>query len=73
MSDVVNHDEGSVTEYQGMEDATIVYEGSLSVSNGELLINFTTPYCYHGGNLLIGVYNPIKAELKVDPPPLTKE
>lgn len=48
-----------------MEDATIVYEGSLSVSNGELLINFTTPYCYHGGNLLIGVYNPVKASFQI--------
>ena len=32
---------------------TTVYDGSLSVSDGELTINFTTPYAYEGGNLLI--------------------
>ena len=34
---------------------TKVYEGSLSVADGELAINFTTPYAYEGGNLLIQV------------------
>ena len=32
-----------------------VYEGALSVADGELTINFTTPYAYEGGNLLIQV------------------
>ena len=49
----------TITDYQGTNGATIVYEGSLSVANGELNIQFTTPYTYQGGNLLIGVYNPV--------------
>ena len=34
---------------------TKVYSGPLSVADGELTINFTTPYAYEGGNLLIQV------------------
>lgn len=34
---------------------TKVYEGPLSVADGELTIDFTTPYAYEGGNLLIQV------------------
>ena len=34
---------------------TKVYEGSLAVADGELTVNFTTPYAYEGGNLLIQV------------------
>ena len=35
---------------------TIVYEGALSISGGEMNVEFTTPYHYNGGNLLIGFY-----------------
>lgn len=34
---------------------TQVYNGPLSVAEGELTINFSTPYVYEGGNLLIQV------------------
>ena len=34
---------------------TKVYEGSLSVADGELTVNFANPYAYEGGNLLIQV------------------
>jgi len=34
---------------------TTVYDGPLSVADGELTIDFTTPYAYEGGNLLIQV------------------
>lgn len=34
---------------------TKVYEGPLSVADGELAVNFTSPYAYEGGNLLIQV------------------
>lgn len=34
---------------------TKVYEGTLSVADGELTINFSSPYAYEGGNLLIQV------------------
>ena len=35
---------------------TVVYEGSLSISGGEMVVTFDTPYAYAGGNLLVGVY-----------------
>ena len=34
---------------------TQVYNGALSVADGELTVNFATPYAYEGGNLLIQV------------------
>ena len=34
---------------------TEVYEGKLAVAEGELTINFDSPYAYEGGNLLIQV------------------
>ena len=46
----------SISSYYG--PGTIVYEGNLSIDeNGEMIVNFATPYHYNGGNLLIGVYN----------------
>lgn len=40
-------------------DCTTVFEGELYIvkATGELRILFTTPYTYHGGNLLIGFEN----------------
>lgn len=35
---------------------TVVYEGSLVIENNELVVEFTTPFQYGGGNLLVGVY-----------------
>ena len=32
-----------------------VYSGSLSITNNAMTINFTTPYLYQGGNLLVGI------------------
>lgn len=46
--------------YEGTEDATIVYEGQLPEPTTSLdgyTIHFTQEYTYHGGNLLIGIYN----------------
>lgn len=34
---------------------TQVYEGTLEVSDKKLIFNFTTPYVYHGGNLLFDI------------------
>lgn len=42
--------------YSGTTGATIVYEGGLDGREDLMTINFTTPYIYHGGNLLIGFY-----------------
>ena len=40
----------------GDTDAVVVYEGSLDPTKTSIDINFTTPFDYSGGNLLIGVY-----------------
>ena len=42
--------------FLGTEGATIVYEGSLDFTQDVMTINFTSPYNYKGGNLLIGFY-----------------
>ena len=36
---------------------TVVYEGALDGTGATMTINFSTPYQYNGGNLLVGVYN----------------
>ena len=42
-------------------EGTVVYEGPLGIDdNGEMLVSFTAPYRYNGGNLLVGVYNTVK-------------
>ena len=49
---------GSYAEWAVISEGstlTEVYDGPLSVVDGELTINFTTPYAYEGGNLLIQV------------------
>ena len=52
----------ALTAYIGMTGATVVYEGSVDATGGErpVTINFTTPYRYNGGNLLVGVYQTVK-------------
>lgn len=37
--------------------STSVYTGSLSISGNQMTVTFTTPYTYHGGNLLVEVDN----------------
>ena len=54
----------TMSAFQGTEGATIVYEGPLDGTGEELVVDFTTPYTYHGGNLLIGVYQPIRGNYK---------
>jgi hypothetical protein len=54
----------TMSAFQGMEGATIVYEGPLDGTGEQLVVDFTTPYTYHGGNLLIGVYQPIRGNYK---------
>ena len=44
--------------YIGSTGATVVYTGSLDGQGTEMVINFTTPYTYNGGNLLIGIEEP---------------
>ena len=47
----------SISDFAG--PGTVVYTGALSIANGEMAVNFTTPYTYNGGNLLVGVYNTV--------------
>ena len=46
----------TINSYYGPEGATIVYEGPLDGSQSTMDIAFTNNYTYHGGNLLVGVY-----------------
>ena len=48
----------TLSAYIGMTDATIVYDGAVNAAGGEIqvTINFTAPYHYNGGNLLVGIY-----------------
>lgn len=46
----------SLTDFIGDEDATTVYEGTLTIADSKWSIELSTPYKYKGGNLLIGVY-----------------
>ena len=46
--------------FSGIEDATIVFDGQLSMpttSAEGYTINFSSNFTYNGGNLLIGIYN----------------
>ena len=47
--------DASISAFVG--DGTIVYQGALSIVGGVMTVEFTTPYTYNGGNLLVGVYN----------------
>lgn len=45
--------------FDGDENASIVYEGNLTISSNQLKIDFENEYTYNGGNLLVGVYETI--------------
>ena len=49
--------DASISAFAG--PGTVVYTGALSIANGQMVVNFTTPYTYNGGNLLVGVYNTV--------------
>ncbi len=53
-------DHATLSSYEGTEGATIVFEGELPLPTTSLdgyTITFSQDYTYHGGNLLIGIYN----------------
>ena len=52
--------DATLSDFTGDADATIVYEGALSVVDGKMTVPFPNAYPYHGGNLLVGVYNMVK-------------
>jgi len=47
--------DATISDFYG--PGTVVYEGILDGTQGEMEITFNAPYAYQGGNLLIGVYN----------------
>ena len=57
-------EETEISAYQGTEGATTVYQGTLDGTSSTLLVEFTNPYAYNGGNLLIGVYQTAKGNYK---------
>ena len=58
----------TISAFEPKSSATIVYSGTLDVvsagDGGELTIEFTTPYAYNGGNLLVGIENTTDAGYK---------
>ena len=54
----------TISAFQGMDGATMVYEGSLDGTQSTMEITFSAPYHYNGGNLLIGIYNTVKGSYK---------
>ena len=52
-------EEASLSAFVSTDDATRVYEGTVGVSGGVMDIVFDVPYTYHGGNLLVGVYESV--------------
>ena len=53
----------SISAYAPKSSASIVYSGFFDIERtsdgGKMTINFSTPYTYQGGNLLIGVENTV--------------
>ena len=57
-------DNTAIDAFSGTDGATVVYEGLLNGTGSEMIIHFSTPYHYNGGNLLVGVYNMTKGNYK---------
>lgn len=54
----------TLTGFLDMTGATTVYTGSLDGTQSTMEIEFTTPYTYSGGNLLIEIYNTVDGTYK---------
>ena len=54
----------TISAFQGMDGATMVYEGPLDGTQATMEIAFSEPYHYSGGNLLVGIYNTVKGTYK---------
>ena len=49
-------DATTLSDFTGTDGATVVWEGPLDGTSGQIALEFNTSYVYEGGNLLIGVY-----------------
>ncbi len=50
----------SKTDWVDISDATLVYSGSLDATGSTMVINFSSPFVYDGGDLLIDIRNSAK-------------
>ncbi len=48
--------DATISDFSGTTGATTVYTGTLDGTGSTMTVNFTTPYTYNGGNLLVGFY-----------------
>ena len=58
----------SISAYESKSSATIVYSGFFDIvstdNGGKMTINFSTPFTYQGGNLLVGIENTVDVGYK---------
>ncbi|MBQ3845233.1 MAG: DUF2436 domain-containing protein [Bacteroidales bacterium] len=52
-------DATTLSTYYGSTNATVVYSGALDGTGTEMTITLDTPYEYEGGNLLVGIEQPV--------------
>ena len=48
--------DATISDFTGTTGATTVYTGTLDGTGSTMTVNFTAPYTYNGGNLLVGFY-----------------
>ena len=48
--------DATISDFTGNTGATTVYTGTLDGTGSTMTVNFTAPYTYNGGNLLVGFY-----------------
>jgi hypothetical protein len=54
----------TISSFTGTDGATVVWEGPLDGTSGQVALEFNNYYTYEGGNLLIGVYQTQKGSFK---------
>ena len=54
----------TISSFQDMSAADVAYDGLLDATGSTMVINFTTPYVYNGGNLLIEIVEDVKGNYK---------
>ena len=61
---VVEVADATISSFNDLSTATLVYEGTLDGTQSTMTIPFTTPYNYQGGNLLVSVSQKTKGNYK---------
>ena len=61
---VVEVADATISSFNDLSTATLVYEGTLDGTQSTMTIPFTTPYNYQGGNLLVSVSQTTKGNYK---------